>query len=212
MGLLLVGALGWQAACSAQGSDVDQLDGVVPGAGGTNSGPVQGSGGTADPELELEENFRAPVVSGSYLWTANPETNRVALLHAGTLAVSVLEGGNAPTFLAPLPGGDEGGGALVINVRGGDASVFRHDVTDSLGGANGTGVEEERVRVQTGASAWAVGSSGRFAVAWSRFQDDLKGPLDGYQDLTVLDLDGGEAVVTRILGRFSAHTGRLERR
>jgi len=197
--VMLLVAFAWQAGCdSGAGPTGADLDEGPRASGGSGSG----TGGTGpdpnEPELELEENFRAPVVSGSYLWTANPETNRVALLHASTLAIDVLEGGNAPTFLAALPGGDEGGGALVLNVHGGDASVFRHDIGVSLGGASGLAVEEARVRVQAGASAWAVGESGRFAIAWSRFQDDLKGPLDGYQDLTVLDLGDDEPVATRL--------------
>lgn len=191
----LAGAVAWQA-CDSPGTPVDG-DLGAPSSGGANVGSG-GKSGDTPPELELEENFRAPVVSGSYLWTANPESNRVALLHAATLAVDVLEGGNAPTFLAALPGGDQGGGALVINVHGGDASVFRHDLDVALGGASGVGVTEERVRVQTGASAWAVGASGRVAIAWSRFQDDLKGPLDGYQDLTVVDLRDDTPVATRL--------------
>jgi hypothetical protein len=197
-GVLVGGALAWQAACNAADGGAVPVDGFTS-TGGSSQGPNLGTGGsTPEPELELEENFRAPVVSGSYLWTANPESNRVAILHAATLAIDVLEGGNAPTFLASLPGDEDGGGALVINVAGGDASIFRHDVTASLGGAGGISVSEERVPVQAGASAWAVGKSGRFAVAWSRFQDDLKGPLDGYQDLTVLELDPAKPVATRL--------------
>ena len=196
--VLVVGALAWQGACNSGDRAVDVLDGFT-GTGGSFQGPGVGTGGTTfEPELELEENFRAPVVSGSYLWTANPESNRVAILHAATLAVDVLEGGDAPTFLASLPGDEDGGGALVINVGGDDASIFRHDASASLGGAGGISVSERRVPVQAGASAWAVGKSGRFAVAWSRFQDDLKGPLDGYQDLTVLELDPDEPVATRL--------------
>lgn len=195
--LLLALAFAGHAACSAEGDALDDGEPGPSGSGGVAPGTGGASGGTG-PELELEENFRAPVVSGSYLWTANPETNRVALLHASTLSIDVLEGGNGPTFLAPLPGGDQGGGALVINVHGGDASIFRHDLGASLGGASGSGVTEERSRIQAGASAWAVGESGRFAVAWSRFQDDLKGPLDGYQDLTILDLARAEVVATRL--------------
>jgi hypothetical protein len=196
--VLFAAAAGWQAACSASDRAAVPVDGFAS-TGGSAQGPNLGSGGSMpEPELELEENFRAPVVSGSYLWTANPESNRVAILHAATLAIDVLEGGNAPTFLASLPGDEDGGGALVINVGGDDASIFRHDVTASLGGAGGISVSEERVPVQAGASAWAVGKGGHFAVAWSRFQDDLKGPLDGYQDLTVLELDPAEPVATRL--------------
>lgn len=226
LGLGLGVALSWAVACgSDRGALSDGGDGEDgAGTGGTSGGPPAGTGGT--PEVELEENFRAPVASGSYLWTANPESNRVAVIHAGTLAIEVLEGGDGPTFLAALPSGapssgapssgaasgsDRGEGALVINVRGGDASIFRRSREEGFGGASGDGVSVERVRVQKGASAWAVGASGRFAVAWSRFQDDLKGPLDGYQELTVLDLSGAAARATKLSVGFRPSQVRINR-
>lgn len=84
----------------------------------------------------------------------------------------------------------------MINVLGGDASVFR----DRSHGASGAGssISEVRIPVQEGASAWAVGASGNVAIAWSRFEEDLRGPLDGYQDLTVISLAGETPIGTRI--------------
>ncbi len=196
MALLLIGPLAGHAACSDARETIPG-PGIGPvGSGGTSTA-TGGASGTPT-EVELEENFRAPVVSGPYLWTANPESNRIAVIQAETLEVQVVAGGDGPTFLAALPGGDQGGGALVLNLDGQDASVFRHDSGVGFGGANASDIEQSRVRVQAGASAWTVGASGRFAIAWSRFQDDLKGPLDGYQDLTVLDLEGGQVKATKL--------------
>jgi hypothetical protein len=67
-----------------------------------------------------------------------------------------------------------------------------------MGGAASSLIMEFRVDVQPGASAWTVGRAGKFAVAWSRAEEDLKGPLDGYQDLTVLDLRDEQIVTTKL--------------
>ncbi len=185
------------AACDSGSSGDSAGNGDDPGVGKTTTGGATGlPGGNGAVEPELEENFRSPVVSGPYLWSANPETNRVARIDARNLEIEVIDGGHAPTFLAALSGKEGSAGAVVLNVLGGDASVFR----ERSGGAGGAGssISEVRVPVQAGASAWAVGESGKVAIAWSRFEEDLRGPLDGYQDLTVLSLAGDTPVGTRI--------------
>ncbi len=156
-----------------------------------------GGNGNAPPtEVELEENFRSPVVSGPYLWSPNPETNRVARIDARSFEVEVTDGGHAPTFLAALPQVDGAPGAVVLNVLGSDASVFSEKL--GMGGSAGSRISEIRLPVQRGASAWTVGAGGRFAIAWSRFEEDLRGPLDGYQDLSVLSLSADTPFSTRI--------------
>lgn len=168
----------------------DAASGRAPTAtGGTQGGSFAPPATATPPEVELEENFRSPVVSGTHLWTANPETNRIALIDARSFEVRVFDGGHAPTYLAPLPATDSRTGALVLNSLGKDASIFEFSLgAAGLGGAPGGDVDAWRVNVQHGASAWTVGNAGRFAVAWSRFEEDLRGPLDGYQELTVVDL------------------------
>src|SRR5690606_34351642 len=87
---LVVGAMLW--SCS---SGKDSSGGGDPLGDGPNIGVPQATGGsTAQPvlELELEENFRSPVVSGPYLWSANPETNRVARINAESFEVEVVDG------------------------------------------------------------------------------------------------------------------------
>lgn len=165
------------AACSVP---LDLLPQPGIGLPPVSTGGQSGVGGTAIGEGEREANFRAPVVSGSWLWTSNPATDRVAAIHAGTLDIDVEAGGDGPTFLAPLPTQDGATGALVLNVLGADASVLRR---------NAAGVVTiETVPVARGASAWEVGRKGRSAIAWARSEDGLLGPLDGYQEVTVLDL------------------------
>lgn len=184
--------LAWCAgACGELGmskGDSDETSGF--GDGDTGDGDIavgDGDGGPLPPEVELEETFRAPVVAGEYLWSANPETNKVARINASTLEIEVLEGGHAPTYLAALPAGATEGGALVLNELSQDASIFLLD-------EEGEVASDERIRVQRGASAWSVGAQGEFAVAWSRSAENLLNSGDGYQDLTVMDFRE-EAVV-----------------
>lgn len=195
----LLGALGGAlaaSACSADGSGSydDGNGGNASGSGGVGVGDGVGPG----PEEELEENFRAPVVAGPYLFSANPETNRVALIDARTLATKVFDAGHAPTYLIGVPEGATGGGALVINALGGDASFF--EITGTSG-AEPT-VKEQTVGVQPGASGWAVSRTGRFAIAWSRVTDGLLGPTDGYQDFTVIALSNDGLTGTRLAAGF----------
>lgn len=192
---LLPTACGLLWACESEPQSLERPgDGEqAPGAAGPS--PLVG-GGLSAPEAELEENFRSPVVSGPYLWSANPESNRVARIDARNFEVQVVDSGHAPTFLAPLPEGGESSGALVLNTLGNDASFFRD--ADGMGGAGAGAIRESRFDVHDGASAWAVGKTGAVALAWSRFEEDLRGPLDGYQDLTVVFLGTGAPDVTRL--------------
>jgi hypothetical protein len=189
-----IGALA--GSCHSLDGDSDAITKEAPGTGGQLDAGVSEPIDFVPPEVELEENFRSPIVSGPFLWTANPETNRVARIDSHTLQVEVVDAGHGPTYLAALPAGATAGGALALNVLGGDASIFTDDSAAS--GASGNGIRVETVDVQDGASAWAVGTSGTFAIAWSRFEEDLRGPLDGYQDLTVLLLDGSAPTGTKL--------------
>src|SRR6187402_1894007 len=178
-------------ACSSDevaglGVDYGPHDGNL-GTGGTSSGPTDGD----TPEQELEESFKAPVVSGEYLWTANPESDRVARIHAESLEVELFESGHGPTFLAALPKGATRGGTLIINELSHDASVFLLDKSDAV-------AQAERFDVQLGASAWAVSRRGKYASAWSKFGESSLPGIDGHQDLTLFHFDG-ESVDTKLL-------------
>lgn len=179
--LPLIAYLGCSEGATAGGGPGDKRDPLDPNLDSGTGGTL----GTLPDEIELEENFRSPVVSGPYLFSPNPETNRVARIDARSFEVKVTDGGHAPTYLAALPSTAGVPGAVVLNVLGGDASVFSEEA--SMGGS-GSDLSELRLPVQRGASAWTVGAEGQFAIAWSRFEEDLKGPLDGYQDITVLSL------------------------
>jgi hypothetical protein len=183
----LLSALVGAVACSDAGA-ADGFD--FPSDGFNGTGATTGDNGnlgepsepTVPPEVELEESFRQPVVSGSLLFSANPQTNRIALIDASSLDIQVVDGGNGPTYLAPLSAGETGGGALVTNVRSNNASVL---LLDDQGD-----VTSQFVPLQAGASAWATGPLGRHAVSWSRATEGLLGSGDGYQDIMVLSFKG----------------------
>lgn len=187
LGVLIV------AACSS-GDVLSSADVYGPNDGNSGSGGGSSQGSTTDgdePEQELEESFKAPVVSGEYLWTANPESDRIARIHAKTLEVELFESGHGPTFLAALPKGATRGGTLIINELSQDASVFLLDKAGQVALA-------ERFDVQPGASAWAVSRRGKYAIAWSKFGESSLPGIDGHQDLTLFHFDGDSVDTTML--------------
>lgn len=174
-------------ACGTSGEAVS-ADGASPAgaptgaAGSTGGNAAGGSGGAALPnEREIERRYQAPVASKRFVWVANPKSGRVAFVDAATAEVSLVEAGNAPTTVASIPGGDDA--AIVLNALSHDATVMR------VGPA---GISTRRVDVESGGNAWALTPSGAFAVAWTDAKLVAKpDPLDGYQDVTVVDLSPG---------------------
>jgi hypothetical protein len=167
--------------------------GATIGAGGTTGGTSPGTGGAAggtagtanepppDPELELESAFEAPVATNRFVWTANTTTNRIALINAETFEVALAETGLAPTTVAGLPGGQDG--AIVLNAGSEDATIVLVNDEGAITTAS--------VETHAGANALAVSPSGAFAVAWTdaaQFEADELDPIDGFQDITVIDL------------------------
>lgn len=198
------------AACGAAGAMGDSADGdypgdpttgYAPGAGGTSLGNNDttgslpgGSAGTTGhlpgeellpEEVEDPQDYRVPVATGRYLWSANPGSGRVALIDAVHLSVQVLSAGLSPTHLAPVPSEREGAEALLINT--GSSDVTRYIVEDGK-------VRQHSVPIHPGANR--LTTSARFAVAWSAPQaGTILDPTEGLQELTVLRLrdDGMDA-------------------
>src|SRR5690606_38705749 len=83
------------------------------------------------------------------------------------------------------------GGALVLNELSRDASIFLMDDAGVVQPVN-------RIKVQDGASAWAVGQGGTYAIAWSKFGDSSLPGIDGHQDLTLFDFSS-EKIKTKTL-------------
>src|SRR6187551_730326 len=105
------------------------------------------------PEQELEEDFRVPVATGHFVWTANPASNRVALIDATNFSVASLDAGFAPTYLAALPTEVEGkSGAIVINTLSADATVFLAKDTSDV-------AVSQPLSIHASANAWAVSKS-----------------------------------------------------
>jgi 6-phosphogluconolactonase (cycloisomerase 2 family) len=157
-------------------------------AGSTASGGSPGAGGmppiVVPPEAEIEASFLAPVVTGKYVFSANPQSGRVAVIDAETYAVRIYNAGFGPKYLAAIPGER---GAIVINELSHDTTLFR------LADGEVT-VDESALEVHHGANAWAVSADGRFAIAWTRTEDDQKlDPTAASQDITVLDLEEGRS-------------------
>jgi hypothetical protein len=183
-----LGILGLSAAAAACG--VNAADAGVGGAGGGNFGSATGSGGgtgtgggTPPPEKEVESTYGAPVATGKYVWIANPASGRVAYIDASTLSIKLVDAGNAPTFVAavPAPSGDT---AIVLNVLSKDATLLHAEADAS--------VTARSFPVPSSGNAWSVSKDGKWAVAWTDARRLTKpDPVEGYQDLTVLDLETG---------------------
>ncbi len=191
--LLVAGAVarcaaGGQAEFGARAGDDGfgggSLDGGSFGAGGTT--------GTPPPETEREGSFRAPVATGRFVWTANPDSGRIAIVDAQSLSVRTIEAGAAPTHLTavPLAGDASADRVAVINASSHDATLLT-DVGDA--------VTVETVAIHRGANAWSVSRSGRWMVAWS----DAAGvanpdATEGFQDITVIDTSETPPGATRL--------------
>jgi len=182
----IAGTLVAVGACSSASKEL--ASGYGPGAdhgsngGGAGTAPLPPGQSSGDPEQEVEPAFRVPVVSGHWVWTANPTSGRVALIDASNFSVKTALAGAAPTYLTALPAPEGGSRALVINSASEDATL--------LSAASDGEIEAiATMPVHAGANAWAVTADGRFAIAWtdaSAIKD--ADPSQGFQDITVLDL------------------------
>jgi len=154
------------------------------GTAGTTSAGGSGSGGApivvVPPEKELEQSFLAPVVTGKFVFSANPKSGRVAVIDADTYAVRLFNAGFGPKYLTAIPGNL---GAIVIN-------ELSHDTTRFQVTGEEVTVADVSLPVHDDANAWATSPDGRFAIAWTRTDADQKlDPTAGSQTITVLDLE-----------------------
>jgi DNA-binding beta-propeller fold protein YncE len=158
--------------------------GSTSGATGTSG---TGGGGGSPPEHEVESSYGAPVATGKYVWIANPASGRIAYIDAVTLQIKLVDAGNGPTFIAPIPDAKDDV-AIVLNVLSLDATVLR---------ASGSDLQALSLPVPSSGNGWSVSANGRWAIAWTdarRIKD--ADPIEGYQDLTVLDLKKGAESAT----------------
>jgi len=198
----LLVALGFSAGC---GQD-DSADGASLGPSSAGSGhsasdqdtspPLlnggSGASGQLPAEMELDQSFRAPVATGKLLWSANPVSGRVALIDAQTLKVRMANGGFGPTYLAAVPSQAGTDSAIVINVGSHDASWFK---------ASATQISTVTIATHEGANAWSVSADGKYAIAWTdaaRLEGGEPDALNGYSELTVIDLSASPPESTRL--------------
>lgn len=191
LGAVAAGACGSDAAGEADAAADFGPSGSSSGGKGSDLGegvPVT----TPDPEKEVDRAFRVPVVSGHWVWTANPTSGRVALIDAKTFTVKTALAGAGPTYLAALPAEGGGSRALVINSESLDATLL-------VANAAGEIEASATLPVHEGANAWAVSPDGRFAIAWTDASAVAGAdPSEGFQDITVLDL-GGKTLTSKRL-------------
>ena len=196
----LLVALGYSAGCSADDSAAEGRAYAPGGAGAGNHSAdganSAGSGAAAPsgelpPEVELDQSFRAPVATGKLLWTANPDSGRVALIDAQTLAVRMTNAGFGPTYLAAVPSKKGIDSAIVLNVGSHDASWFK---------ASANEISAVTIATHVGANAWSVSADGKYAIAWTDATRVEGTPdlLNGYSELTVIDLSASPPSSTRL--------------
>lgn len=166
----------------ANGSSSAGTTNTNPGGSSAGSGGSGGAPVVVPPEKELEASFLAPVVTGKYVFSANPASGRVAVIDAETYAVRLFNAGFAPTYLSAIPGNR---GAIVINSLSHDATLF------TLSGDE-VAIADAPLPVHEDANAWAMSPDGRFAIAWTQTPDEKQlDPTAGSQTISVLDLEQG---------------------
>lgn len=154
---------------------------------GASGGATAGDGLPA--EREIESDYEAPVATGNVVWIANPKSGRVALVDAQTLAVKTVEAGNAPTYLASVPN-QQVDTTLVLNVLSADATLLK---------STPTGIQTSTFKTAQQANATAFSSDGRFAIVWADARKTPTAPkTQGFQDLTVLDLQTGASTILAV--------------
>lgn len=198
---------GVEGETTSIGDTGDDNEGLDPGQGQTTdiSGPT-GSGGTSagettgnlpgeeqlPEEVENEADYRAPVATGRYLWSANPESGRVALIDAKELSVRVLSAGLEPTYLAALRKSDDAASAVVVNT--GSSDVTRFIVNDGE-------VHTESARVHAGANR--VTTSEHWAVVWSAAEAGTNlDPTEGLQEITILSVGEDKMTAQRLAAGY----------
>jgi hypothetical protein len=155
------------------------------GSSSTGGSSSLGTGGVRPPEVENEAAYLAPVATGRFLWTANPLSGRVALIDATTLGVTLETAGDGPTQVLGLPEQNGHYGALVLNERSDDATLFRVDAAGSVSRVTSLSTHAD-------ANSWVSSPSGRFVIVWTdaKKRPDAD-PLQTFQDITLFELEEG---------------------
>lgn len=201
-------AVSLAAGCSVEASG-GGTGGI--GVGGSSSGGAFHTGGTqfdtggglglsdeptgtggASPTGSLP-SFRAPVVSGRYLWSTNPQSGRVALIDGESLTTRIVPAGLYPTHLVAVPSDPERPQALVLNMGSSDATLLQLDAQ---------GVKTARIATHVGANRWSVSASGNFAAAWTTAEEGDADPTEGLQEVTLIELHSEQPSARRLTAGY----------
>lgn len=205
---VMASSLGW---CGLIACGANDAGAGAPTASGGSGGqsyptadagyPLGGAGGGASyadaasepplpPEQELESSYESPVATGRYVWITNPSSGRVAYVDATSLEVRTVPAGNGPRYMAAVPSATDDT-AIVVNTLSDDVTILR---------AKGDGsIDTKTVAITAGANSWAVSHDGRWAIAWSNSRLETNpSQLQGFQDVTVVDLSIGQEGATRL--------------
>lgn len=155
-------------------------------AGTTASADDGPPGDTGEPPPETEEDgdFRVPRASGKYVYSASETTDSVAVIDTATLVIDVVEVGQGPTVVQPIPGqGGDLGSVVVLDQGSDDIAVLR---TDASGSTTVT-----LYPVTAGANNVVVSPDGAHIVVFHDFDGPEQLGPGSDQELTVLDVAAG---------------------
>ncbi|MBZ5710441.1 YncE family protein [Nannocystis pusilla] len=149
--------------------------------GGTGSLPTTGD---PPPETEDEGDFRVPRASGKYVYSASQTTDSVAVIDTSNLSIDVVEVGQGPTVVEPVPGqAGDAGSVVVLDQGSNDVALVR----TSEAGATSVTIYP----VTPGANNLAVSPGGNYVFVYH----DVDGPeqlgAGSDQELSVLDVASG---------------------
>jgi hypothetical protein len=197
-------------AGGAAGNSTGNGGATVPaGSANTGSGSSAGSGTGAaaalPPEVKVESEYQSPVATGNVVWIANPTSGRVAYIDAKSFEVKTAPAGDGPTVLAAVPDPNPADNpphdlAIVLNVVSQDATLF-----SLVPPASGPDIDGQLTMTSlpatSYANAWAVSTSGRWAIAWTNTTlVSNRDPEQGYQSIEVLDVTGAIAPTSLSVG------------
>lgn len=149
-----------------------------------DTGDEETDSGPPPPEDEDEGDFRVPRASGKYLYSASQTTDSVAVIDTATLVIDVVEVGQGPTVVQPIPGQNGDAGSVVVLDQGSD------DIAVLRTGDDGT-TSVTLFPVTAGANNLAVAPDGAHVVVYHDFDGPEQLGPGSDQELTVLDVAAG---------------------
>ncbi len=185
--------LAWMLTASCATSlNSDKASAGFPGSTNTAPKPMAGTGGSASvpgatpipAETEAALDFEQPHAGEHFCYVVNPDTNRVAVIDAATLAIHSEETGENPSYLETLRGKDI---AIVLNTASNDASIIR---TSASGSSTVT-----RVPLSAGSNTIRVAPDGQHAIAFFDAEKGGLGSSGSFQDVNLISIaaTGAEA-------------------